>query len=92
MTETHRAFIYVMLLGLVGLYLAGRALAPVVEQRELRLWRNGWLVSTTALFLTNSIFLYAAAIAVLSIHVHRFSKAPALFFLVLLLTALYWTR
>ena len=86
MNETHRAFVVVLGLGMVGLYLAGRALAPVVEQRELRLWRNGWLVSTAALFLTNSIFLYAAAIAALSIYVHRASKAPFLFFLVLLLT------
>ncbi|MDI6025816.1 O-antigen ligase family protein [Corticibacterium sp. UT-5YL-CI-8] len=87
MAEHHRAFLYVLLLGLPALYVAARALSSLVDEQELKLWCGAWIISTAALFLTGSILLYTAAICVLSVYVHRVSKAPFLFYLILLLTA-----
>lgn len=87
MAEHHRAFLYILILGLPALYLARLALRSVVDERELKIWRNAWIVSTACLFLTGNMLAYAGAILALSLYVHRVSSQPANLYLALLLTA-----
>ena len=87
MAEHHRAFIYIVVLSLPALYLAQIVLRSIVDERELRLWRNAWLFSTAAFFLTGNILIYAMLIGALSIYAHRVSPKPAYLYIVLLLTA-----
>ncbi len=87
MAEHHRAFIYIMVLSLPALYLAQVALRSIIDERELRLWRNAWIFSTASFFLSGSILIYAILIGALSIYVHRVSPRPVFLYIVLLLTA-----
>jgi hypothetical protein len=87
MPEIYRALIYVLLVAIPALYVARKTLRPFVDDGEISLWSQAWLFSTLAVFMSGSILTFSALIVGLSIYIHKRSRAPHYFFLVLLLTA-----
>ena len=84
MSEEIRALSYVLAAGLPALYLARLFTVSFVEKDEFRLWRNAWILATLAVFLSGDMLVFAGLMFALSVYVHRKSRAPYTFYLVLL--------
>nr|WP_250810174.1 O-antigen ligase family protein [Neorhizobium tomejilense] len=87
MPEYLRALIYVLIISAPALYIAGKIAVPLIGEVEFRLWRNCWIIATCATFLSRSFFDFAAALAIMSIYIHRNSKQPILFYVILMFVA-----
>ena len=85
MPEQIRALVYVVAVGLPALYLARSFTMSFVDDDEFRLWRNAWLITTVAVFLSGDMHIFAALMIALGIYVHRQSEAPYYLYIVLLL-------
>lgn len=87
MPEYLRALIYVLIISAPALYIAGKVAVPLIGETEFRLWRNCWVVATFATFLSRSFFEFAAALAIMSIYIHRNARQPFLLYIILMFVA-----
>lgn len=87
MPEIYRAFVFIVVMAIPTLLLARIALRPFVSPSEATLWRNCWIFTTCAVFLSGSFLVFALLMVGLSIYVHKQTDAPYYLYFVLLMTA-----
>ncbi|CDZ34065.1 O-Antigen ligase [Neorhizobium galegae bv. officinalis] len=87
MPEFLRSLVYVLIVTAPALYVGGKIAVPIIGLAEFRLWRNCWLLATVITFLSRGFFDFAVALAFVSFYVHRYSKQPAFFYIVLMFVA-----
>ncbi|KAA9388584.1 O-antigen ligase [Neorhizobium galegae] len=87
MPEFLRSLAYVLIVTVPVLYVGGKIAVPIIGLAEFRLWRNCWLLATVVTFLSRGFFDFAVAMAFVSFYVHRYSKQPAFFYIVLMFVA-----
>ncbi|CDN55728.1 O-Antigen ligase [Neorhizobium galegae bv. officinalis bv. officinalis str. HAMBI 1141] len=87
MPEYLRALLYVLIISAPALYIAGKVAVPLIGEAEFKLWRNCWVIATCATFLSRSFFDFAAALAIMSLYIHRNSKQPVLLYVILMFVA-----
>lgn len=87
MPEYMRALIYVLILAVPTLVIAKKIAVPLIDEDEFRRWRNCWLATTCAAFLSSSFLAFAAMMLLMSIYVHRNAKQPIYFYIILMFAA-----
>lgn len=82
--EHIRALIVILVLSVPAFYIGRPLTASIVAPREFAVWRNAWLASTVAAFLTGSFLLFAAIVPMICLYARANRAAGiALFFVVL---------
>jgi O-antigen ligase len=84
MPENVRALIVVLLLSVPAFYIGRPVTASIVAPREFAVWRNAWLASTVAAFLTGSFLLFAAIVLMICLYARANRAATVALFFVLL--------
>ena len=87
MPEIYRAFVFIMVMAIPTLLLARLATRSLVPPSEATLWRNCWLFTTCAVFLSGSFIVFVVLMIGLAIYVHKKTTAPIYLYIVLLVTA-----
>jgi hypothetical protein len=85
--EHLRALVYILLIAAPVFVVAKKIALPLIGEAEFSLWRNCWLAATCLTFLSGSFFVFAVAMALMSIYIHRKSSQPILLYLVLMFVA-----
>ena len=84
MPENVRALIVVLVLSVPAFYIGRPVTASIVAPREFAVWRNAWLASTAAAFLTGSFLLFAAIVPMICLYARANRAATVALFFVLL--------
>lgn len=85
MSEFLRAFIYLLVLGTIGIYFTKKAfVGTLVEEREFNRWRNAWYIVTALGFLTQNFYIFCALLIVYLIRERKYQKTVAALYLLLL--------
>lgn len=87
MPEFLRSLAYVLVVSVPVFYIGGKIALPIIGAAEFRLWRNCWLLATIITFLSRGFFDFAVALALLTVYIHRYSRQPALLYIVLMFVA-----
>lgn len=87
MPEYLRALVYVLVLGGGAFVLAKKIAVPFVDEDEFDRWRNCWLVTSCAVFLSPSFIVFAGIMVLLSIYIHRSARNPLYFYIILISAA-----
>lgn len=87
MPEYLRALVYVLVLATPALFICQKIAVPFIDEDEFRRWRNCWIGTTVAVFLSTSFLTFAAIMLLMSIYIHRCAKNPLYFFIILLFAA-----
>jgi O-antigen ligase len=87
MPEYLRALVYVLAFSTAAFFIAKKIAVPFVDEDEFCRWRNCWLATTCAVFLSNSFITFAAFMVLLSIYIHRNAKQPLYFYIILISAA-----
>jgi O-antigen ligase len=85
MYETVKPLIVILVLAVPAFYLGRQLAASVIAPREFAVWRNAWLATTVAAFLSGNFFLFAAIMVIICFYAHTQRVATAALFIVLLL-------
>lgn len=87
MPEYLRALVYVLACGIGAFFVAKKIAVPFIDEDEFNKWRNCWIATTCAVFLSNSFILFAAFMVLMSIYIHRTAKQPLYFYIILISAA-----
>jgi O-antigen ligase len=87
MPEYVRALIYVLVVAVPAFVIAKKIAVPLVDESEFRQWRNCWIASTCAAFLSSSFLTFAAITLLMSVYVLRSAKNPIYFYIILMFAA-----
>lgn len=86
-TEKIKALIFVLAFATAAFYVAGKIAQDVIARREFLAWRNIWIATTIATFLSGNYFLFAAILAAICIYANSVGVASVALYFVLLLAA-----
>ena len=87
MPEYLRALVYVLAFSVGAFFLAKKIAVPFVDEDEFCRWRNCWLATACAAFLSSSFIIFAAFMVLLAIYIHRNAKQPLYFYIILIFAA-----
>lgn len=87
MPENVRALIVVLVLSVPAFYIGRLLTSSIVAPREFAVWRNCWIASTAAAFLTGNFLLFAAIVPMICLYAHANRAATLALFFMLLFTA-----
>lgn len=92
MPEHIRAFIVILTLSTIGLFVAKKLFQTQVTEKEFSAWRNIWFVSTTIAFLSGNFWIYAL---ITSAYIHFIFKKVdnkiSIFFIFFVRHSTSWT-
>jgi O-antigen ligase len=87
MPEHLRALVFVLACAIPAFFLAKKIAVPFVDEDEFIRWRNCWLATTCAVFLSSSFVIFSAFMVLLAVYIHRKAKQPLYFYIILISAA-----
>jgi O-antigen ligase len=87
MPDNVRALVFVLVLAVPAFYIGRQLTTLVTTHREFAVWRNAWIATTVAAFLSGSFFIFAGVAAMVCLYAYAARAMNVALFIVLLFAA-----